>query len=183
MILLVLGLSVFFIVHFIPELNGRKYFVDKMGEPAYKGIYSLLSIVGFVLIVYGKGNSDFVAIWNPPVWTRHLTMLLVLVAMLLLSISQLPNNFKRVIKHPMLLSVTVWGIAHLLANGDLASMILFGGFVAFSVTKMITIASHKPYIQPDPVKSYWNLAAIVVGFMIYGLAMGFHRSIAGVPLF
>lgn len=183
MILLVLGLSVFFIVHFIPELNGRKYFVDKMGEPAYKGIYSLLSIIGFVLIVYGKGNSDFVEIWNPPVWTRHLTMLLVLVAMLLLSISQLPNNFKRVIKHPMLLSVTIWGAAHILANGDLASMILFGGFVAFSVIKMITIEKHKPYVQPDPVKSYWNVVSIFIGFAIYVLAMGFHGSIAGVPLF
>jgi uncharacterized membrane protein len=183
MVLLMLGLSIFFMIHFIPELNGRKYFVDKMGEPAYKGLYSLLSIVGFVLLVYGKGNSDFVAIWNPPVWTRHVAMLLVLVAMLLLSISQLPNNFKRAIKHPMLLSVTVWGSAHLLANGDLASMILFGSFVVFSVTKMITMEKHRPYVQPKSVKSYWNLVSIVVGFMIYGLAMAFHRSIAGVPLF
>ena len=183
MILLILGLSIFVVVHFIPEFIGRNYFVEKMGEAAYKGIYSLLSIIGFVLIVYGKGDSDFVEVWNPPVWTRHLTMLLVLVAMLLLSISQIPNNFKRVIKHPMLLAVTIWGLAHLLANGDLASMILFGGFVVFSVVKMITIEKHKPYVQPISVKPYWNFVSIIAGFMIYGLAMGFHRSIAGVPLF
>lgn len=183
MILLILGLSIFVVVHFIPEFIGRNYFVEKMGEAAYKGIYSLLSIIGFVLIVYGKGDSDFVEVWTPPVWTRHLTMLMVLVAMLLLSVSQIPNNFKRIIKHPMLLGVTIWGVAHLFTNGDLASMILFGGFVVFSVIKMLTIEKHKPYVKPKSVKSYWNLVSIVVGFMIYGLAVGFHRSIAGVPLF
>ena len=183
MVLLLAGLTIFSIVHFLPELKGRTFFVDKMGEPAYKGVYSLLSILGFVLIVYGKGYSDFVTVWNPPTWTRHLTMLLVLVAMLLLSVSQIPNNFRRTIKHPMLLGVTVWGIAHLLANGDLASMILFGGFVIFSVVKMKTMEKHKPYIQPDAVKFYWNVVTIVVGFLIYGAAMRFHQSIAGVPLF
>ena len=115
--------------------------------------------------------------------TQHITMLLVLVAMLLLSISQLPNNFKRVIKHPMLLSVIIWGTAHLLANGDLSSMILFGGFVVFSVVKMMTIEKHKPYVQPNSVKSYWNVVSIFIGFAIYVLAMGFHGTIAGVPLF
>ncbi len=183
MILLFAGLTMFLTIHFLPELNGRSFFVHKIGEPAYKGIYSLLSILAFVLIVYGKAYSDFVSVWNPSVWMRHLTMLMVLVAMLLLSISQIPNNFRRTIKHPMLLGVTLWGIAHLLVNGDLASIVLFGSFVLFSVIKMFTMERHKPYTQPDPVKSYWNVVSIVVGFLIYGAALGFHQSIAGVSLF
>lgn len=183
MVLLLTGLAIFSLVHFLPELNARNFFVNKLGELSYKGIYSLLSILGFVLIVYGKGYSDFIGVWSPPAWTRHLTMLMVLIAMLLLSVSQIPNNFRRSIKHPMLLGVTVWGMAHLLANGDLASIVLFGGFVVFSVAKMITIGKHKPYVKPEPVKLYWNFVSIAVGFLLYGLAASFHKSIAGIPLF
>lgn len=183
MVVLFIGLMIFFTVHFLRELNVREPLVATLGEPAYKGIYSLISIAGFALIIYGKAYSDFIAIWTPPIWARHITMLLTLIALLLIVISQLPNNLKRYFKHPMLMGVALWGGAHLLVNGDLASIILFGGFLIFSVTKIMTMEKHKPYIQPGPVTMRWDIMSIIVGCLVYGGAVFYHQSIAGVPLF
>ena len=114
----------------------RNRMIENMGEKMFKGLYSVASLVGFVLLVYGfsKIRWDSPVIWTPPVAMRHLAALLMLVAMVLLVAGQVPlNAIKNKLRHPMVLSVKVWALAHLLANGKQADLILFGAFLVWSV--------------------------------------------------
>ncbi len=137
MTLLVLGLVIFLGVHstriFADGWRSRR--LAAMGEIPWKGVYTVLSLVGFVLIVqgYAAARVDPVVLWNPPVWTRHLAALLTLPAFILLAAAYVPGNrIKARVGHPMVLGVKVWAIAHLIANGSLADVLLFGAFLAWS---------------------------------------------------
>ncbi|MGM0631540.1 MAG: NnrU family protein [Pseudomonadota bacterium] len=138
MAVLIIGLLVFLGVHstrlFAPQWRAAQ--IEKRGEKAWKGIYGLIAILGLVLIVigYGEARMDPVFLWNPPLWTRHLSMVLTLPVFVLVAAAYVPANSLRVkLGHPMLVGVKVWALAHLLANGTLADLLLFGGFLAWSV--------------------------------------------------
>lgn len=110
--------------------------IAKLGEGPWKGMVSVLSLVGFVLLVYGYGvaRTDPVVLWNPPIWTRHVAALLTIPAFILLAAAYVPRNrIKAAIGHPMILGTKVWALAHLLANGNLADLLLFGGFLVWAV--------------------------------------------------
>ena len=138
MTLLILGLIVFLGVHSVRIFaeGWRTQMRQRLGENAWKGAVSVLSIVGFVLIVvgYGQTRQDVVMLWLPPIWTRHLAALLTIPAFVLLVAAYVPRNaVKARLHHPMVLGVKVWALAHLIANGMLADLLLFGGFLAWSV--------------------------------------------------
>jgi uncharacterized membrane protein len=138
MIVMVLGLVLFLGVHSVRVVadDWRAAQIAARGEGAWKGVYSLLSVAGFVLIVYGYGLSRTapVELWSPPVWTRHLASLLTLVSFVLLAAAYVPGTrIKAAVGHPMVLGVKAWALAHLLANGRLADVVLFGAFLAWSV--------------------------------------------------
>jgi uncharacterized membrane protein len=138
MTLLILGLLLFLGVHSVRIVaDGRRRAVlARYGEPAWKGGYALLSVVGFVLIVWGFGvaRQHPVVLWTPPLWTRHLAALLTLVAFVLLAAAYVPrNSIKAAVRHPMILGVKVWALAHLMANGTLADELLFGSFLVWAV--------------------------------------------------
>jgi uncharacterized membrane protein len=135
---LILGLILFLGVHSVRVFAEawRTRTRSRMGENAFKGVYSLVSVLGFVLIVWGYGQArlDPVALWAPQVWARHLASLLTLVAFVLLAAAYVPRNgIKARLHHPMVLGVKVWALAHLLANHTLADLLLFGGFLVWSV--------------------------------------------------
>ena len=135
---LILGLVIFLGVHSVRVFaeDWRTRTRQRMGENAFKGVYSLLSVLGFVLIVWGYGQArlDPVALWAPQVWARHLASLLTLVAFVLLVAAYVPGNgIKARVHHPMVLGVKVWALAHLLANHTLADALLFGGFLVWAV--------------------------------------------------
>jgi uncharacterized membrane protein len=116
----------------------------KLGVQAYRGLYAMLSLAGFVLIVWGFGiaRQTPVQLWMPPVGMRHLAALLTLLAFVLMASAYVPGNMiKARVYHPMVVSVKVWAFAHLLANGNLAHVLLFGSFLAWSV--LLFIASRK----------------------------------------
>jgi uncharacterized membrane protein len=138
MIVLILGLVIFLGVHSVRIFgeNWRSGVIRRLGEGPWKGIYSLASAVGLVLIVWGYGLSrlDPVILWEPPIWTRHLAVALNLVAFILFAAFLLPaGSIKAKLGHPMLLSVKVWAVAHLIANGTLADAILFGSFLVWAI--------------------------------------------------
>lgn len=138
MSLFILGLVLFLGSHSVRVFadGWRNRMIENLGEKMFKGMYSLASLVGFVLLVYGfsKIRWDSPVIWNPPVATRHIAALLMLFAMVLLVAGQVPHNaIKNKLRHPMVLSVKVWALAHLLANGKQADLILFGAFLVWSV--------------------------------------------------
>jgi uncharacterized membrane protein len=138
MTLLILGLVIFLGVHSVRIFadGWRTRTLARVGEPAWKGVYTVLSIVGFALIVWGYGaaRQQPVVLWAAPVWTRHLAALLTLVAFVMLFAAYVPGNgIKARLKHPMVLGVKVWAGAHLLANNTLADLLLFGGFLVWAV--------------------------------------------------
>ena len=138
MTLLILGLVLFLGVHStrIVAEGWRTRFVAQRGEMAWKGICALLSIAGFVLILWGYGQARLqpVMLWGSPTWTRHLAALLTVPAFIFLVAAYVPGNaIKAMLKHPMVLGVKVWALAHLLANNTLADALLFGGFLVWAV--------------------------------------------------
>jgi uncharacterized membrane protein len=135
---LILGLVIFLGAHSVRIFGEgwRTATRQRIGENAYKGIYSLVSLAGFVLLVWGFGQArqQPVLLWTPMVWTRHLAALLMLVSFVFLAAAYVPGNaIKARLHHPMVLGVKTWALAHLLANVTLADTVLFGSFVAWAV--------------------------------------------------
>jgi len=135
---LILGLILFLGAHSVRIWadGWRDQTIEAYGEKAFKGVYALVSILGFYLLVvgYGEARLQTVAIWNPPIFTKHISMLLMLLSSILLMATYIPrNHFKMRLGHPMVLSVKVWALSHLLANGNLADLVMFGSFLIWAV--------------------------------------------------
>ncbi len=138
MLLLILGLLVFLGTHslrFGSDVR-RDALIARLGAGRFKGLYSVVSATGLVLVVLGFGmaRETPVVLWMPPAGMRHLTFLLMLVSMVLLAAAYVPRNAIRArVHHPMVLSVKVWALAHLICNGTLAHVVMFGAFLLWSV--------------------------------------------------
>jgi uncharacterized membrane protein len=191
MTLLVLGLIVFLGVHStrIFAEPWRLGVIARLGANGWKGLYSLASIAGFAMIVWGYGQArlDPVALWTPMVWTRHLAALLTVPAFVLLFAAYVPGNaIKAKLHHPMVLAVKVWALAHLLANHTLADLLLFGGFLAwaalsFRAARQRDRAAGTVY---PPGRLGPTLATVVVGLAAWaGFAFWAHRAWIGVAPF
>jgi len=186
----ILGLIVFLGTHvFVTMRDRRAVVVARIGEWPYRGLFSLVSIVGIVLIGYGFAAyraAGPIMLWYPPGWTRHIVVALMWPASIMIAAAYIPGNIKRVLKHPMLVGVKTWAFAHLCANGDLGGIILFGSVLAWAVYDRITLKRRKDAgAPPIPVGGTKNdIIAIVVGTIIY-LALGFvfHPVVIGVPAF
>ncbi len=139
---LILGLVIFLGVHSVRIVadGWRTQTLARMGEAKYKGVYSVASLLGFALIVWGFGlaRQQPVVLWSPPVGMRHLASLLTLLAFVLLAAAYVPGNgIKARVHHPMVLAVKTWALAHLVANGMLAHVVLFSAFLAWAVLDFI----------------------------------------------
>jgi len=138
MALLILGLVLFLGAHStrIFAENWRQTVLERLGDKAYKGVYTLVSLVGFGLLIYGfdQVRWESPALWTPPLWVKHVAALLMLLSLVLLACAHAPRNaIKAKLHHPMVLSVKVWALAHLLANPRVADLVLFGAFLLWSV--------------------------------------------------
>jgi len=167
----------------------RAALVSRIGEWPYRGLFSLVSIVGILLIAYGFAAyraAGMIMLWYPRAWTRHIVEALMWPASIMITAAYIPGNIKRVLKHPMLAGVKTWAFAHLCANGDLGSVILFGSVLAWAVYDRITLKRRSdPGAPPIPMGGTKNdIIAIIVGTIIY-LALGFvfHPIVIGVPAF
>ena len=184
--ILILGLAIFIGTHVFVSLRGeRERLIARIGEGAYKGVFSLISILGVVLIVYGYRRTEFIAIWYPPAFLRHLTVALMWPAFVFLAAAYIPGRIKQALKHPMLVGVKLWAFAHLLSNGDLGGIVLFGSILGWAVYDRISLKRRAdPGGPPIPVGGWKNdVVAIVVGTLVY-LAVGFvFHPLAGVPVF
>ena len=191
MTLLLLGLALFLGVHStrIVADDWRTATIARIGEKPWKGIYSLLSIAGFVLLVigYGAARQSPVVLFAPPVWTRHLAALLTIPAFVLLAAAYVPGNaIKRAVGHPMMAGVKVWALAHLIANGTLADVLLFGTFLAWAVLGFIAArrrdrAAGTTYPAGPGSRT---AIAVVVGLVAWAVfAFALHRPLIGVAPF
>ena len=187
MLILIGGLALFFGPHFFSAVRSREAGQDvrAKNEGLYMGLYSLISLAGFVMIIYGYGFTRGAGVvYVPPTWMQHLNLLLMIPAIILLVASQIPAGYlKRVSKHPMLVAVKLWAVGHLLANGELNSVILFGSFLVFAVFDRIMVKRRGDGggAAAAEVSVMWDVVAAAVGLGLYlALLLWLHPILFGV---
>ena len=187
MVLLILGLAIFLGVHSLRifAADWRDAQVAERGENAWKALYSIVSIVGFVVLVYGYGAARESAgsLYTPPEWGRSVLHMAMPIAFVLFAASQLPmGHLKKRFGHPMLWGTIIWAAAHLLANADTASVLLFAGFLVWALVDLHS-ARQRPAPAPETPKIWPDLAALVIGFGLTGVFVAFlHQWLIGVPV-
>lgn len=188
MSLLILGLVIFLGIHLVSIVAGpwRDRMAARLGEWSWKGLYSVVALVGLVLIVWGYGlaRQDPTWLYLPPAWMRHVTLLLMLPVFIMVLAAYFPGRIKATLKHPMLVAVKLWALAHLLSNGTVADVVLFGAFLAWAVADRISLKRRSPRPNPALPRAGWNDTAAVLGGLALYLAFVFwlHRVLIGMPV-
>ncbi len=192
MLTMIIGLVLFFTVHLIPtnpEL--RRGLVARFGESAYKIGFSIVSLVGLVIIVLGYHKLQVMpgknpVLWDPPAAMRHATYLLMLAAMFLLVAAYIPSKLRDLVKHPMLGAIKFWAFAHLLVNGDMGSIVLFGSFLIWAIYDRVSLKSREGGRGPLGDKRgtlAGDAAVVVIGAALYlGMVYWGHLALIGVPV-
>lgn len=185
---LIIGLLVFLGVHssrlFAPDWRQEQ--IARRGEMTWKTVYSLMAIAGLILIIigYGEARTEPVFLWNPPVWTQYLAMVLTVPVFVLVVAAYVPRNgFRARLGHPMLAGVKVWALAHLLSNGTLADLLLFGSFLAWSVACFAVFRrrDRATGVSRPAGTTRGNIITIVTGLLVwYGFVVYLHQWLIGV---
>ena len=192
MVQLLFGLVLFLGIHSLQSLapRVRQQAIARWGALGFKGVYTLISLLGLYLLVqgYGQARLDPVVLWTPPRGMQHATILLMWVAMVLLVATYVPGNqIKAKLRHPMTLSVKVWALGHLLSNGNLADVILFGGFLVWSVLvfRAARQRDRQSRSSAPEGKLLGTLLAVLVGTGVWAafLMGGLHLWLVGVVPF
>lgn len=177
MTLLLLGIVIFLGMHLVrvvaPGL--RASVIARQGKGAWMGIYTVISLIGLLLIIYGFGEARAVTgmLYDPPVFLKHIALLLMLLAFICLAAGFLPaGRIAVALKHPQILSIKIWALAHLLANGETPSVLLFGSFLAWAVILRISLKRRQragEKVLPVFRSASSDLLAVVIGVVVYGL--------------
>jgi uncharacterized membrane protein len=188
--ILVFGLVVFLAPHVLTAFRAqRQSLVDRFGLAAYKIVYSIVSVLGIGLIVYGFSlyrATGWIDVWHPPAWTRHATVAFTWPAIVCIVAAYIPGRIKTTLKHPFLVGVKLWALAHLISNGDLGSIVLFGAVLAWAVFDRISLKHRSdPGAPPIPVggarNDVWAFAVGTVAYVLLG--QYFHPYLIGVSAF
>lgn len=182
MSILAAGLALFVFVHIFTVTPALRGLLARPGkENIYRGGFAIMVLTALGLVIYGKSIASFEPVWEPPVWGRHMAWLLVFISFLLFSTAHGPSVVRKYLRHPMLIGVLIWACAHLLANGDLASMLLFGTFAVFSVL-MIVLTNLRGTRKPVPEgKLSVTLMQAAAGAVLYFAVLFAHPYLFGVP--
>jgi uncharacterized membrane protein len=189
MLILILGLIVFFAGHiFVTFRAARAAAIERLGLMTYRALFALVSLVGLALIVWGFAQyraHEWIQVWSPPAFMRHITIGLMLPAVILVIAVFIPSHIKAKAKHPVLAGIKTWALAHLLSNGDLGSILLFGSFLTWGGYARIAAKRRIDFVVAAAPAGWTNdIIVVVLGIVIY-LALGyaFHPMVIGVPVF
>ena len=177
------GVALFTVLHLTSALfpGGRKALQSMLGKAAYRGAFAVLSIAGLVLIVIGWRNTVPVVIYAPPAWGPSLTFFLMFVAILLIGASHATTSIKRYVRHPQLNAVLLWSAAHLLANGDIRSIILFASLGAWSMLEMTLINRRDgDWVRPPRASARQEMIGAAISLTVFLVLIALHPYFAGV---
>ena len=184
--ILVLGLVIFLGVHSLALVSPatRDQLAARLGEKAWKGLYSLVSLAGFILIIHGYGlaRQHPVVLYAPPDWLRGVALVLMLPVFPLAIAAYLPGRIRAGAKHPLLFATKAWALAHLLANGMLADVVLFGSFLLWAGADRVSLMRRAPRQVPvlPPTRAN-DLIAVIAGLAVYAIFLtGVHAALFGV---
>ncbi|HMN36666.1 MAG TPA: NnrU family protein [Hyphomicrobium sp.] len=190
MMLMIVGLVIFLGIHLLPTSPEiRNGLANRLGPGMYRAIFSLISLGGFVVIVLGYHKMQLhpgknPVLWDPPAFMRHITLALMLPSMILLVAAYVPSRIRTAVKHPMLMAVKLWALAHLLANGDLASILLFGSFLGYAAYDLVSVKARGalgPLGTKEPASILNDVAVVVVGSAFYfAMLYRLHEWLIGV---
>lgn len=184
MSVLVLGLVVFFGVHLVPAFVPlRAAMVLRLGNKGYRVAFALTALAGLLLIIWGKARAPYVPVYDAPGWGRHATQLLMLPALILLPAAHMPGNIKRYTRHPMLWGVLLFALGHLLANGDLASVLLFGAFALYTPLAMLSANARGARLATASQPWVRDLRVLAAGVITYLLLAWLHPWLFGAAAF
>jgi uncharacterized membrane protein len=182
MSILISGLVLFIGVHLLREFSLRDAAIARLGVNYYRLAYSLIAVIGLGLIIWGKSSAPFVMLYQPKyefITPSHIAML---PAFVLVMAGNLPvSHIRRHTVHPMLIGTAIWGGAHLWANGDLASVLLFGSIGLWAIIKFFSLLKVKP-LAAKTASFTWDVVAIFLGFCLYGLVLVYHGQLFGIGL-
>lgn len=182
MILLALGVVLTALMHLVAAMPSLKARIKALiGEKAYGPAFGIASLAGIAIIVMGWRASAFVPVYDPPAWGWYANMALTLLAFICLGIFIFRGSLRQKLRFPMAFAAIFWSVGHLLANGDLASLILFGGFLAYAVAHIVTGTANG--VRPTPeVRAGHDLLSVMIGIALYGVMAQLHGALIGVPL-
>ena len=195
MSLFILGLVLFFGIHMLPFYpEYRALIIEKMDndmvdeEGLYKLVFGVIALLGLGFAGLGKGSMEFIGLWDTPTFFRYVSVVLILVSFILMVAAYLPNNIKRYVPHPMLTGVIIWAATHMMVNGDVVSIILFGSFVVYSVVAIILINQRpddKDIVQDTQESIPIEKDAIVLGIAVAGflLLLWLHETLFARAIF
>jgi len=179
---LIAGIIIFFAIHLVPIFKLKEKLVQGLGEKPYMGIFSLIAALGLGLMIYGKGNAEFIPIWQPLPWAHWVPIIAMWPALVLLVWAEIPCSMKITLRHPMLLGILLFCISHLLANGDLATILLIGSFAMYASLTMLRLGFKKKESNIPASTPKWNAFGFIVGTLLYGVIFHFHQSITGMAI-
>ena len=177
------GIGIFFGVHLIPFIEKLRFFLqNKLGENPYKGLFSLVSLVGLLLIIFGyESNSTFLYSVNASAYLY--SKYIMFISLTLLIAAFMPTYIKKAIKHPMSLGIAIWATLHLVVNPDTSSIILFGSFLAYSVVSVLVSELTKGFqIKEIDPKISFDTLSVTLGILLTFLAFNFHEHLSGIIL-
>ncbi|MAE95050.1 MAG: NnrU protein [Deltaproteobacteria bacterium] len=183
MVLLILGVLLWACVHFIPSVgaSARARFIEQRGEGPYKGLFSLGLLVAMGLMIVGWRSAEPSVLYAVPAWSRWAANLLMVAALLLFLGSGVPTNLKRFLRHPQLTGVATWAGAHLLANGDSRSLVLFGGLGVWAVLEIILINRRDgAWEKPEPLPLSADVTPLIAAAVAFAVLLFVHPWISGV---
>ena len=179
---LALGVLLWSVVHFFPAVATglKKGLINRIGEYPYKGIFTLVTVVSLYLIISGWQSTASVEIYATPDWGGHAAAVLTLLAFILFFAPYPPNNFKRILRHPQLIGTILWGLGHLLSNGDSRSVVLFGGLTAWAIVEMLLINRRDGgWIKPAGVSFLKDFSLILFSILVYTVVLFTHHLLFG----
>lgn len=185
MTLLIVAIAVFLGIHLVPTMTAlRDRLIGRLGQTGYRVLFALLSTASLVLLIFAFAKAPVVTVWSPPAWTRWVAVVLMWPAFIFLVAAYVPGKIKEKLRHPFLVAIKTWALAHLIANGDLASMILFASFLAYAVYDRITL-KHREETRLIPVPATGpplnDVVAVVLGTVLYLVTLFWlHQLLIGV---
>ena len=183
MILLAFGVLATSLMHLVAAIPPSKARLKAaVGERAYGPVFGIASLIGIAIIVMGWRMSSFVPVYDAPEWGRHANYLLTLIAFICLGIFIFRGSLRQKLRFPMAWASIFWAVGHLLANGDLASIILFGGFFAYALAHIAIGTANG--VRPSPeVRGGHDLVSVLIGIALYGIMTQLHGALFGVHVF
>ncbi len=178
------GIVILIAIHLLPSVQPlRNQLINRLGLWPYKGLFAIIALTGLILVINGMSSAEEILVWNSPSWSQSLALIIMPISLILIVAAYLPSNIKRITPHPMLWGVSIWAVVHILSNSDLNTLILSGAIGVYALFDIMSANIRGAKVSENALSPAKDIIVIVVGLVLYSLALIFHEHISGVAIF